>query len=366
MGGVRLAAAGFLAMPRLVAIASVAGGICVAGFGVGLLFAVRPQRASHEPAITLEPARPGMAKGAPPRAVSGLVLSGGRPVADARVELTPLFDEPKVAERATRTDERGRFNFDDIDISPGYPYAADVHYDDAVFSSDVLRFGNARSTPVRIAVARTTHSAARLRFDSESIAIVGDEKGVQAVHAITVRNTGTRAYVGRLRLPLLPGATAIDPGAGLDRRNLDLAAGEIVSTAPIVPGRHDLTYTYIASMSRNGIELRHRPAYPTRRFELLLGDGLRAQHVGGLPATGEVRIGPTGQQRTYRRFESRDLGRSDVIRAVIAVAGPSQLPRALGLAGAIVAALAIVAFPLVRRRSRGTAATPAPQPVGSP
>jgi hypothetical protein len=181
-------------------------------------------------------------------------------------------------------------------------------------------------------------------------------------------NNGKRAYVGGLRLPLLSGATSIQEGAGLDRRYLALGGNEMTSSAPILPGRHDLTYTYIVQMARDGIEVGHRTQVPTDRYELLVGDGLRL-HADGLRDDGEVKLGPRGEQRTYHRYVIRDLKDGDRFDARLTVGSPSNVLRIGGLAIAVVLALAVVFGPMLRRRrSRepSAASAPAAEPTSTP
>jgi hypothetical protein len=296
--------------------------------------------------------------------VHGLVRrAGGEPAAGVRVTLTPLFSDEGAESRSGRTDDTGRFVFSDLDVTPGTPYVAEARFDGSTFPSEVLRFGRGEGDPVRIVVAPTTRSSDDLVLELESIAIVGDEKGMQAVHAVTVRNRGERAYIGGLRLSLLPGANAIDPRAGLDRRYLELDDGALVSGAPLVPGRHDVTYTYIAALPRSGLRFAHRPTYETARFEVLVGGELDAADVEGLATAGEVRVGPRTQERSYRRFETRDVKPGERLALVLAAGRPSPLLRVGVIAFAVVAALAVFAFPLLRRRRREEPSPAAPEPV---
>lgn len=345
-------------MPRSLAILTIFLGAGVVAFGLVLPSIVTPledmPRAEPVPRVTLQP----VTDNTKLDEVNGLVRTAFAPASDVRVELVPLFEGGKRL--ASRTDADGRFVFSDVDVTPGTPYVADVRFDGATFSSDVLRFGTSADEPVVIGVADTTKSSRDIRFDVESIAIVGDANGAQAVHAITVRNRGTRAYVGRLRLPLLPGANAIDPRGGLDRRKLELHGGEIVSVSPITPGRRDITYTYVAPMPKSGLMIRHETAYPTGRFELLVGGELTARRTNSRSGGSSVNIG----ERTYQRFEAHNLDPDDSLRFVVSVGRSSPVLRSAGLAAAALAALAIVAFPLLRRRRRSEVQTPpAHQPI---
>jgi hypothetical protein len=353
MGALRLAGAGFTSMPRTVAIGALFGGGCVAAFGAALPFIdAFEEPEAPAPRIALEPEATGASS--PVRnEVHGLVrLADGEPAAAVRITLTPLFSDEGAEAKVGRTDDSGRFAFSDLDVTPGTPYVAEARFDGSTFPSEVLRFGRSEDDPLRIVVAPTTRSAEDLVLALESIALVGDEKGLQAVHAVTVHNRGDHAYIGGLRLPLLPGANAIDPRAGLDRRSLELHDGALISSVPVVPGRHDITYTYIAAVPRSGLRMAHRPTYETARFEVLVGGELEATNVEGLSAAGHVRVGPRDEERSYRRFEVRDVGPEEPIGLVLSAGRSNPALRVGGIAAAAVAALALFAFPLIRRRRR--------------
>lgn len=336
-------------MPRGVAVAAVVLGLAVAGSGAlaGRDRTPAPADRAHTPRLELEPA--GDLPDDAPDGVHGVVVRHpGEPASGVKVVLVPLFSE---GERLTaRTDARGRFAFEGVEVTPGTPYIADAAYDGASFGSGVLRFGRGPNDPVRIVVAPTTAEDDDLLVDVESIALIGDESGMQAVHALTLRNTGDRAYTGGLRLSLLPGANAIDPRTGLDRRRLTLEDAEMRSSAPVPPGRTEITYTYLLPARRDGAEITHRPRYPTRRFELLLGGELDATALEGLEAAGSVELGPRDAQRDYRRFAATDPRTGRPLTARV-VTGAGGFPwTTAGVAAAAVAAAALVLLPILRRR----------------
>jgi hypothetical protein len=341
-------------MPRAVAAGALLGGLSVVCFGAALLF-VDSIPDAEAPRLPLEPVGPSASFG-PRAAIHGIVRTpADDPVRDAPVALVPLFESEGAERMRTHTDSAGRFAFEDVEVNPGSPYAVDVDFDGATFSSAMLRGGWAESDPLRIVVAPTTSRPDDLVWDVESIAVIGDAEGLQAVHAITVRNRGERAYVGPLRLPLLPGANAIDPRTGLDRRKLTVGGGELVSRTPIVPGRHDITYTYIVTMSQRGVAFRYRNRFPVARLELLAGGDLEVRHADGFDESNTVHLGPRGEERTYRRYTSRRVPAGELVGATIVAAEPSPLPRTMGLVAAAAIALVIVAFPLIRRRRTGRA-----------
>ncbi|MGH2760004.1 MAG: hypothetical protein ACRDKJ_10645 [Actinomycetota bacterium] len=366
MGGLRLAKAGFTSMPRALAVIAILAGGAAVAFGVALPF-IQSSEEGEPPAprIALEPEASTEGSRVRDEVHAVVGTADGDPMVGVRVSLIPLFSDEGAETRSGRTDEAGRVAFTDLDVTPGTPYVAEARFDGATFPSEVLRFGSTKDDPVRIVVAETTRGADDLTLELESIAIIGDEQGVQAVHAVTVRNRGERAFIGGLRLPLLPGANAIDPRAGLDRRYLELDRGSLISSAPLPPGRRDITYTYVAPMPRSGLRFAHRPSFDTERFEVLVGGEVQTGRAQGLSAAGDVRVGPRGQEREYRRYEARDVDRGDRLLLVISAGGSSPVLRAGGLIVAVLLAFALFAFPLVRRRRRQDPSPNAPEPVAA-
>jgi hypothetical protein len=348
----RLRDAGFVAMPRRVAQIVLAAGLAVVAFGIVLIsLGPRDDEPSAMPRATLEPATPDAPDDADARGVRGTVVTRDGDAADGvKVTLVPLFMEDGVDPLRTVTDDDGDFAFDDVVVDPGSPWIAEATFDGARFGSEALRAPRGKDEPLRIVVAPTTKNVKDVRVDIESIAIVGDKSGGQAVHAVTVRNESDRAYVGGLRLPLLPGATAIQEGTGLDRRYLELGNGEMTSRAPVLPGRHDLTYTYIVQMSERGLAISHRTQLPTQRYEVLVGDGLSLSARGGLRDDGDVKLGPREQQRTYHRYIARDLDADDRIDARVAVATGTGALRIGGFIAAALLAILVIVAPMLRRR----------------
>ncbi|HYZ93516.1 MAG TPA: hypothetical protein VFA34_14170 [Actinomycetota bacterium] len=351
-------------MPRVVAGAAIflGAGVIAFAFAVPTLSTSSedPVQGHDEPRVTLSPVR-----SSDPRSsdeVNGVVRAApGTDVSGLRVDLVPLFSD-EDAKRRTTTDRSGRFSFEDVDVTPGTPYAADVRFQDVTFPSEVLRFGTTPQNPVVVVVAPPTRSTSVIGLDVESVAVVGDAKGAQVVHALTVRNRSKLAYVGALRLPLIEGGNAIDPRAGLDRRLLDLGNGEIVSRAPLVPGRHDITYTYVSPMPRDGLSVRRTATHPTKRFELLVGGELTAARPGKPTPAEIVTIGPEGRERQYTRIKVSNLAPQQTVRFIVSVKPASNTLRSVGLVAAALVAVAIFAFPFVRRRHRAKQ-PPSPQPV---
>jgi hypothetical protein len=353
-------------MPRAVASIALASGVVVVAFGIAYT-AIGPREDVDDadaPVATLEPVSSGERSASGTGVRGTITTTSDDPAPDVKVTLIPLFMDEDVKPVSTRTDARGRFSFD-VEVDPGSPWIAEASYDGERFPSSVLRAPRGKADPLELVVAPVTKKTKDIEITVDSLAVVGDAGGAQAVHAVTVVNRGKRAYVGGVHLPLLRGAQSIQEGTGLDRRYLSLEHGAMVSDAPVLPGAHDLTYTYVVQMSKKGLAIDREHALDTARVELLVGDGL-ALETSDLRDDGTVTLGPRSDERTYRRYVARSVDAGERLRARITVAsGSSALRTAIPIA-AVVLALLLVLFPLLRRRRPVEPATSEVQTTSTP
>lgn len=359
MALMRIRGSAFVAMPRNVAVATLLTGGLVTIFGVALIFIKQPTATpdTPQPRATLQPIEGVDQPAKAGKGITGVVeTTKGKPVADVKVSLVPMFAEGDAKADTTRTDERGRFSFPDVAVDPGSPYAVDASYDGARFPSTILRGPSTKADPVRISVAKTTKSTKALSVSVESIAVVGDPSGAQAVHAMTIRNRSSRAFDGTLTLPLLPGATVVQEGAGLDRRFLridDAKSPPVMrSTLPILPGSHDLTYTYIVQMKKDGVALNRTTDLPTSRYEVLVGGKLAPSSERALHDEGKVKLGPRNDQKTYHRLVANDVEPGTRLATQIGPATESGTFKVVVPIAAAIVVIALFTVPLVVRRRR--------------
>ena len=222
-------------MPLRVAAIALVSGVAVVAFGIALIAIGPPSddTTTAMPRATLDPSTADDDRaGVTGTGVRGTVVGrDGDPVDGVTVTLVPLFMEKGVDPIRATTDDHGRFAFDDVAVDPGSPWVAEATFDGARFPSEVLRAPRGKDDPgATRSSPNDEEGEGPRRSRSSRSPIVGDKTGGQAVHALTVVNHGDRAYVGGLRLPLLPGATAIQEGTGLDRRYLALGDDAMTST----------------------------------------------------------------------------------------------------------------------------------------
>lgn len=356
MGILRLFRVAFAYMPAALAATITVAGLLVGTFAVYVSRAGLTDNAGRQPVVSLAPALDGPVP-AQLGDVHVTVRTRSGPVPDASVTLESRFAIDETPKKlAGRTDANGRVTFAKVDISPGSPWIAVAHYAGRDFPSTLLR--SARSTTIE--AAPVMFDPKRITVGASSTAIVGDTSGMQVVQAMTLVNHSSRAFAGGLSFPLLSGATAIDPRTGLDRAFLTLDnRNQMVSSAPVLPGSHEFTYTYVAPVGRTGAAFRLDVSYGTNRYDVLVGGKLDLRPQGKLRRNGKVTLGG----RTYLRYTARHLAAGQHVTGRIALRKPSHVPTVAILVVAIALALAIIALPLLRRRRQSSVPLEAPRQV---
>lgn len=363
VGAMRLTAGAMPAMPRRVAAAALLAGL---GVAVGALVLPVPEAEEAAPAreVPLEPVPDEPAGPADTGTISGAIRTHtDEPVAGTEVALLIFEAGEESGTLEETTGEDGGFRFTDLDIAPDRGYLVQTAYEGAVFGSELLLLGpHAPSLDLDLVVAPPTEDDSGVRVQTDALVIAGDAEGLQVVQILSIVNEADEAYVGALRLPLLPDAVGVDPRQGLDPTRLWPLDGDLVAGSPLPPGETEVVYTYGLPMPEEGLAVERRVRYPTERLELLVGDDLGVD-APALEAGERVRPpfpgGGGSADRSYQRFRSAELRPGDTVAATVALdEGPEPLQVAV-IAAAIVAAIALIAFPLVRRRR----AAPPPPPA---
>lgn len=339
MAVLSLTSAMFATMPK-----PVAGAVLAAGAGIVVFGALLPRitAVDDEDVVPLEQRSAGAtAEPLLEADIWGTVRTvDGEPRSGVQITLW-TSDGDTVTGELNKTDAHGRFRYDDQPIDG--PIRLEAEFDGAVFEAPALR---RLSDPVEILVADTTKDDRSLTVRASSLALVGDRRGIQAVQAITIDNGGDEAFAGDLRLPLLPKANSLVPGIGLSRARLDVAGGRLVSRSPVLPGRTELTYTYAAPLPARGVDFVSEAVIGTKRFDLLLSKGLSATDIQPSPRIDDARIG----NRSYERLSWRRIDEGARVRARISPREGVPLLRVGLVALVILAGVALVLAPIVRRR----------------
>lgn len=354
----RLSGLGLLRMPRLVGAAVLAVGVAVGALGF-VLPRLEGTGPAPEARIPLQPAEPDTTPPAEEPSRSGSVTgvvrtASGEELEDATVTLRRFRRTEEVETTDTTTDTDGSFAFTEVESAPDVAYTVETEYREARFASDLLFGGpHGAGDEVELIVARPTEDTDVLSVDVDSTVLVGDAEGIQVVQIAGFENASDRAYVGPLRLPVLDGAAGLVPRRGIVRTRLSVGSTELVSRAPLLPGRTEIVYEYGLPAPAESRTIERRVRYPTGRLDLLVAGELAVRDPAGLTDEGEVRLGATGEERPYRRYSATDLEPGDTMTPAVGIGAGDEALGVVLIGLAALAAVALLGFPLLRRRRSG-------------
>lgn len=266
-----------------------------------------------------------------------------------------------VVKRVARTDASGHFRFDDLPSDSNLTYVVSTEYAGVPYLAAVPKAGDQSTVHTKLTVYEPTTSDASIRLDSANwlLGSVDVEKQQATILAmLVVSNDSDRVYVGdhrgdpgsampgvlprTLRLTLPAGASGFRPQLGLDPSTLLPVANGYVDTAPVLPGRHDVVYTYQIGYADGVAELQSTLPYPTTRLHFLAPDvglGFRSDHL---------RDGGTTQLdgHQYRVLTADNLKADTTVTVDViglpAVATNRLDPGAMRTSGLVLIALAVI------------------------
>ncbi len=270
----------------------------------------------------------------------------------------------------------GRFSFANVPADPNVSYVVTTEYAGVPYASTVPRANGEPTVPVELKVYEPTASDSAIRVDSASWllgALDAEKQQTTILVLLTVNNTGDRVYVGdhrgdpgaavpgvlprTLRIALPQGASDFQLQMGLDSSTLLPIANGYVDTRPLLPGQHQLAYTYRLGYAEGVAEIRVNLPYPTGKLRFLAPDvGLefrsdRLGDGGTMPIEGQ----------TYRILSADQL-KADTTVTVDVVGLPgvptNRLdPTDVQIAGLVLIGLAIILAAYLGLQSHGAGQT---------
>ena len=317
----------------------------------------------------------GTAAAAGTDAISGTVVDGTAGAALPRGLVVTLQrvgpGHQSVVNQKASVGASGRFTFADVPTDPSVSYFVSTEYAGVPYVSTVPKANGGATTTVPVKVYEPTTSDTAIKIDDESWLLGSvdvDKQQALVLVTLVVSNDGDRVYVGdhrgdpgsavpgilprTLRVTLPRGASDFQPQLGLDPAALLPVEGGFVDTAPVLPGQHDLAYTYRIGFAETVAEIQATLSYPTAKLRFLAPDGLgfRSDHFGD---DGTVQL----QGQTYRVLGADQLKADTTVTVDViglpAVTASRLSPRDMQLGGLALIALAIVLALYVGLRSRG-------------
>jgi hypothetical protein len=278
--------------------------------------------------------------------------------------------------QSTSVSPDGRFTFANVPADPNVSYTISTDYAGVPYSTAVPKANGQSTIPAELKIYEPTTSDSAIRVDSASWllgALDAEKQQTTILVLLTVTNAGDRVYVGdhrgdpgaavpgvlprTLRLALPQGASDFQPQMGLDPSKLLPIANGYVDTEPLLPGQHQLAYTYRLGYAEGIAEIRVDLPYPTTKLRFLAPDvGLefrsdRLGDGGTMPIEG----------RTYRVLAADQLKADTTVTIdVIGLPGlPTNRldPTTIQIAGLVLIGLAIILAAFLGLQSRGSSQT---------
>ncbi|TAK32640.1 MAG: hypothetical protein EPO21_14925 [Chloroflexota bacterium] len=184
-----------------------------------------------------------------------------------------------------KVDGQGSFRFT-LDATTGYTYTLTTLYQEVEYRSPPVSFAAAETAKqIELTVYETTESDAALTIEVAHTVLEPDpqDQAAWAVEAAVILNSGDRTYIGNpqrsldgKRATLLfswpDGSQHLQPMQGLDVDRLIEVNNGFADTAPVLPGKHEVGYTYMVPIQNGAVSFARAVDYPTKRFTALVVD----------------------------------------------------------------------------------------------
>ena len=245
----------------------------------------------------------------PAASVSGVLVNGtqsGPVPANATVLLHQFgVDSGSVDTYETTTDADGAFRFDDVPPTPENGSAAVVAIYGGTRYSEVLS-PSETSDPVSLTVYELTRDVGVVATTEQSIIVAGIDTATRrmaAVQLFTLENRSDTTLVPDLSAPPMIGQFSfLRFSLPAEATNLDvstdLVGGEVIPvgtgfaiTAPVPPGRHQVSFTFIVPYAGDTLAWRDNTLQGAESLRLLISDEFGNIGVGGLAPQDSLTLG---------------------------------------------------------------------------
>jgi hypothetical protein len=222
----------------------------------------------------------------------------------------------------TTADSDGRYRFDALSTADGVRYLPAVEYGGAAYFQRPLSLAGQPHQTADIVVYEPIESDQWIVLERANLLLQQiTPNRLDVLEMGAVANIGDRTFVGAeepvgaarpvLRLSVPFGAVGLAPQAGFAPNDFRPTGDGFTTASPVVPGRHQLAYSYSLAYDGESIKLSKRLDYPTASFNLYVPDiGLQVASAQ-LQPPGQTELG--GQR--YLVYAAQNLPRGTVIRA---------------------------------------------------
>ena len=287
----------------------------------------------------------------------------------------------------TNSDATGKFSFANLDTISTTRYFVTTNYGTVDYFSDLLTFSSPQSTTLQanFPVYESTDDPAVLKVTQAHIVFDVQTPWLAVQEIIALENTSDRVYVGKavgphrftVSVPLLPKAIDVqfdDPNV---QDSILLGEGVLTYTLPIGPGQDQIVFQYAVPYTPPNYDFVMNLPFALDKFGMYMPD-LGAKITSPQLTVAPNPMGNTPGAPAFLAMTGANFAAGTTIKATIsglpsvpvsgttpAGSATTALPTAandnsqtiglvvLGIAG--VAALGLLAYPILRRRSERAA-----------
>lgn len=243
----------------------------------------------------------------------------------------------RVATAETVTDGQGNFRFAAVAAPAGGSYVlvmdyAGMRYNSLLSPADL-------AGPATMTVYETTRDLGVIRIDRHTMVLAGIEQNTREIAALELLNLTNRSdrtllpeltnitnpnEINFLRFSLPPAASNLDVQSNLPGGEIITIGNGFALTAPVLPGRHQINYTYTFPYADNAVAFNQRLLQGAAVYQVLVPERLPAIQIAPLQSRPPLDIDGTA----YRVWETRDLPpRQGVMLAISNLPQPGPLTR---------------------------------------
>lgn len=318
-------------------------------------------------AILLIIATSGRSDASEPVTLAGTIVNGTAGAAvpgGLGVTAVQLDQDGKEADRKqVQADATGTFRFDGFSPSEGSRFLVGTDYLGVTYS--IVKDITAGEGAVQLRIFETTEDPSSIAVSGDTTTVVkpqGEADHLEVLQLLTIMNSSDRTFVGRtepggrvvLELPVPAGVFDLEPAGPSRLASLAMSSRGPATVDPIIPGGSTVSFVYKVRVPRTGWPLARRVDYPTKRADILLGEGLELSAPATFRVAGEPVIGSV----KYRRYRSGELVPGAEIAVHVGFATSAEAIRwwAPALGVALLAAFLVSIITMRRRSAKG--ATP--------
>ena len=238
-------------------------------------------------------------------AVNGTHSNAPVPSQQVTLQLTIGANAKDVA--TTPTDAQGRFSFTNVDLSSvalGGVYAVYTTFQGGTYATSAINLNSSPTQATTLTVYDATQDSANLSVSMATILVREPDvkHGLVGVgEFITMRNSGTTAFVGSLpagatggampsllRFSLPAAAQNVTTGVGFFGTTTVQISTGFAAAATVPPGQTEFAFAYYLPYTGTTLTVPYKAEYPTTQVVTLVPPNMLVRDASGIAAQGIV------------------------------------------------------------------------------